>query len=107
MHLNGVATPVNTTAAVHLYRAAVDQGHWRAAHTLALLYDEGKGVERDCVKASQHMRAFLHERGRWQQRMNDALNAYDDGARLLGRGCCVPVLRCCCCWAGGSCIMWH
>jgi hypothetical protein len=64
---------------------AVSQGHWRATHALALLYEEGKGVERDCVRATAYLRSFVQDRGRWQQHMQDALQAYDDGEQRGAR----------------------
>ena len=48
-------------AALHLYRQAAEQGHSEALHGLAVLYHEGRGVERNGVEALKYLYIAIHE----------------------------------------------
>ena len=45
---NGIRTSVNLTEAAVWYEKAAQKGHAEAAMRLALLYAQGKGVEKGC-----------------------------------------------------------
>jgi TPR repeat protein len=62
MYLEGECVEKNPALAVQWFRKAADQGLVGSMTTLAMMYEEGNGVEQDLEKANELYRAAGFER---------------------------------------------
>ena len=62
MYLEGECTEKDPALAVEWFWKAADQGLVGSLTTLAMMYEEGKGVEQDIDKANELYRAAGFER---------------------------------------------
>jgi TPR repeat protein len=62
MYLEGECTEKDPAKAVEWFRKAADQGLVGSLTTLAMMYEEGRGVEQDIDKANELYRAAGFER---------------------------------------------
>ena len=80
----------NPVAAMRLYRHAAEQGHPEALHGLAILYHEGRGVERNGVEALKWLYIAIYEESEeareWREEIESALSQEEiDQAEELAR----------------------